>query len=134
MHKYSGQPVLEKEAFKLKPGELSSLVQIANKYVILLCEGRSEGATVDFAEVRDTLSEDIYEKKLRIEMAKELEALKNASHIDNLLAGTTQTPKRDAEARPASAIAPRPRVGSTLGGAVQRPTAAGPSPAGARRR
>ena len=37
--KYGGQPKLEEEAFSLRPGEISGMIQVGDKFVILRCEG-----------------------------------------------------------------------------------------------
>ena len=44
--------------------------------------------------VKDELTKDIQEKKLRLAMAKEFDRLKDTAQIDNFLAGTSQTRKR----------------------------------------
>lgn len=96
IQKHGGQPLLEKEAFSLKPGELSSIVQVADKYVILFCEGFTEPTKVTFAEVKQDLFNDIHEKKQRLQMAEVFTSLKDAAQIDNFLAGTTQSPTKKA--------------------------------------
>lgn len=93
--KFGGQPILEKEAFALKPGELSSIIQAGDKYVILLCEGFTQPVKVEMANVRDLIVEDIREKKIRLAMADRFEELKEQAQVDNYLAGTSHTPKRD---------------------------------------
>ena len=103
IQKHSGNPALEKEAFSLQPGELSAIVQVRDKWVILFCEGRTKPTKVDFAEVRDMIYEDIHEKKLRLAMADEFERLQSEAQIDNYLAGTSQPGKR---AQQASATLP----------------------------
>lgn len=92
--KHGGRPILEKEAFSLKPGELSGIIQVGQRYIILLCEGLTEPTKVDFAEVRKYIYEDIHEKKQRIAMAKYFEHLQDTASIDNYLAGTSHTPSR----------------------------------------
>lgn len=94
IQQHGGRPQLEKEAFKLKPGELSSITQVGTRYVILLCEGRTEPLNVKFEEVRDEIYRDIYEKKLRLAMASQFEEIRSSAQIDNYLAKTTQSPKR----------------------------------------
>ena len=97
IQKYGGQPILEKEAFALQPGELSSIIQVGrDKFVILLCEGRTEPTKVDFATVRDLIREDVHEKKMRIAMAEQFQQLQESATIDNYLTGTTKSPKRSA--------------------------------------
>ncbi len=90
LRKHSGQPLLEKEAFRLKPGELSGIIAMGDKYVILRCLGRTQPIVKDFNAVKDELYRDILEKKLRLAMAKEFDRLKGTSQIDNFLAGTSQ--------------------------------------------
>jgi len=97
---HGGQPQLEKEAFSLEPGELSSVVQLGGRYVILFCEGYTKPVEVDFAAVRDLIYEDIHEKKMRSAMAKYFNHLKDTATIDNYLAGTTRRPKPTAGPTP----------------------------------
>lgn len=92
IQRHGGQPLLEKEAFALQPGELSGIIQIGETYVILLCEGHTQPRPVEFAAVRDLIYGDVYEKKLRMEMAKHFERLQAEAHIDNFLAGTIKSP------------------------------------------
>jgi len=97
IQKHGGQPLLEREAFALRPGELSGVIQLDDHYVILFCEGHTEPADVTFEEVRDELRRTIFEKKQRLAMADVFERLKDSASIDNYLAGTTHRPKRQAE-------------------------------------
>ncbi len=93
IRKCGGQPLLEKEAFSLKPGELSGVIQVGDKFIILRCEGFTEPANVKFADVRDEIYKDLFEKKLRLKMAEYFENLQDSATIHNYLAGTTHTPK-----------------------------------------
>lgn len=97
IQRWSGQPALEREAFSLEPGELSGVVQVADRFIVLFCEGYTEPAKVEFAEVRDELYADILEKKQRIEMARHFTHLREGAAIDNFLAGTSQSPVRPQE-------------------------------------
>jgi parvulin-like peptidyl-prolyl isomerase len=93
IQRHGGQPELEKAAFSLRPGELSSIIQVAaNRYVILLCEGHTAPVDVDFAEVRDEIYADLYKKKLRIAMANYFQQLQDGATVDNYLAGTSHRP------------------------------------------
>ena len=122
IQKYSGQPALEREAFALKTGELSGIIQIADRFMILLCEGYTKPVEVTFDEVREELHRDIFEKKQRIEMARYFTHLRESASIDNFLAGTSQSPKSSipaASKMPPSTITQRetnelsrPRAGS----------------------
>jgi parvulin-like peptidyl-prolyl isomerase len=93
IRKWGGQPVLEKEAFALKPGELSGVIQVGDKLVILRCEGFTEPTTVKFADTRDEIYKDLYEKKLRLKMAEYFDNLQSTATIRNYLTGATQLPK-----------------------------------------
>jgi parvulin-like peptidyl-prolyl isomerase len=94
IRRYGGQPQLEDVAFELKPGELSGIVQMGDKFVILKCEGRTQPVEVNQQEVQAILHDDIFEKKLRMAMGEKFEDIRNKSRIDNFLAGTSQSPDR----------------------------------------
>lgn len=85
LRKHGGQPALEKEAFNLKPGELSGIVATGDKYVILKCQGFTEPLVTKAEDVRDELIASIQEKKNRMAMAKMFDDLKENSQIDNFL-------------------------------------------------
>lgn len=92
IQRWGGQPTLEREAFALKPGELSGVVQVADRFMVIYCDGFTEPAKVAFAEVRSELYDDIFEKKQRVEMARHFTHLRESASIDNFLAGTSQSP------------------------------------------
>jgi len=92
IQRWGGQPALEREAFALKPGELSGVVQVADRFMVIFCEGFTDPAKVSFDEVRDELHDDIHEKKQRIEMARHFTHLREVAAIDNFIAGTSQSP------------------------------------------
>jgi parvulin-like peptidyl-prolyl isomerase len=94
IRKHGGQPKLEEEAFALKAGELSGVIQVGDKFVILRCEGYTKAAEVDFASVRDEISEDLREKKIQLDMAKTFDDLQEAALVDNYLAGTSHAPNQ----------------------------------------
>ncbi len=100
IRRWGGQPALEREAFALKPGELSGVVQVADRFMVIFCEGYTEPAAVKPEEVRGELHADITEKKQRIEMARHFTHLREAAAIDNFLAGTSQSPAAPRGGRP----------------------------------
>ena len=102
IRRHGGQPILEKEAFQLKTGELSGVIQVGDKFVILRCEGRTEPVKVDFASVRDEIYRDLYEKKLRLAMTERFENMQEAAIIDNYLANTSHSPKSSGAAASAA--------------------------------
>lgn len=95
LRRHGGQPVLEEEAFRLKKGELSGIVAVGDKYILIRSQGFTDPVVKQADdEIRRELYKDIHEKKLRIAMAKEFDRLKESSQIDNFLANTSQSPKR----------------------------------------
>jgi parvulin-like peptidyl-prolyl isomerase len=110
IQKHGGQPNLEKEAFALKPGELSGIVQVGDNYVILLCEAYTKPIDTSFDEVRDMIYRDIHEKKLRVAMAQTFENLKANARIDNFLAGTSSLPKAETDKLAEDPNAPRVKM------------------------
>ena len=102
--RHSGQPNLEHEAFALKKGEMSGVIQLGDKWVILFCEGYTEPEKVDFAQVRDLIYEDIHEKKQHLAMADFFENLQNSATIDNFLTGKTQSPAKAGDKDPAGRL------------------------------
>jgi parvulin-like peptidyl-prolyl isomerase len=97
IQKWGGQPVLEREAFSLQPGDISGVVQVGENFAILFCEGYTKPVNVDYKTVRDRLFADILEKKQRMAMADTFDKIKADATIDNYLAGTSQSPDREKE-------------------------------------
>jgi parvulin-like peptidyl-prolyl isomerase len=94
--RHGGQPQLEKVAFQLEPGQISGITQVADKFIILRCEGRTERVDVDLETVRDELYRDIHEKKLRMAMGQKFEEINARARVDNYLAGTSHQPPKPA--------------------------------------
>ena len=66
IRRYGGQPTVEDEAFRLKPGELSGIVATGERYIIMRCQGRTNPIVTEMdAQVREQLVRDITEKKTR---------------------------------------------------------------------
>ncbi|MGL4512537.1 MAG: peptidylprolyl isomerase [Lacipirellulaceae bacterium] len=94
VRQHGGQPQLERAAFALAEGELSGITQVGDKYIILRCEGRTEPINVRPEEVQEVLSQDLFEKKLRLAMSDEFARIRSDARIDNYLAGTSQAPAK----------------------------------------
>jgi hypothetical protein len=92
--RHCGQPVLEKEAFALKPGEMSGVIQLGDKFIILFCEGYTKPEVVELAKVRDLIVEDVRSKKQRLAMSDLFERLQETASIDNFLSGKSQSARR----------------------------------------
>jgi parvulin-like peptidyl-prolyl isomerase len=123
LQRFGGQPTLEREVFALKPGELSGVVQIADRFMVILCEGFTEPAAVSFDEVRDELYDDIFEKKQRIEMARHFTHLRESAAIDNFLAGTSQSPVAKTAAKGKPGMMPGTTVSKITADELTQPRA-----------
>jgi len=104
LQRFGGQPQLERAAFALEPGQLSGIIQVSDKFIVLRCEGRTEQYDIDMAQVRDILQGDIYEKKSRLAMSEKFESIREQSRIDNYFAGTSHAPRGKAKVRQDSAV------------------------------
>jgi parvulin-like peptidyl-prolyl isomerase len=93
IRRYGGQPQIENEAFRLQAGELSGIVAMGDKYIIMRCLGRTKPIVDEITDVKTELEKDIREKKLRLAMADEFDRLRQSAQIDNFLEGTSQTGK-----------------------------------------
>lgn len=90
IQRHSGQPKVEDEAFKLKPGEISGIIQVDDKWVILFCEGFTKPEKVEFKDVEKNMRDDLYAKKLELTMAAHFNKLQEDAEITNFLAHTSQ--------------------------------------------
>jgi len=97
IRKHSGQPAIEKEAFRLKPGELSGIVALGDKFVVMRCVGHKKSeSSPEFGAVKDELEKDIFEKKLRLAMNERFEQIRTSAQIHNALTGHMQSGKEPA--------------------------------------
>jgi foldase protein PrsA len=114
IRKYGGNETLEDEAFKLKQGEVSGIVQIGTgqQYAILLCEGRTERVKVDFDDVKAGLHEQLMDEKVQVSVANVFKGLKERAVVQNFLTGTASGGIQKVSATepsPAARSATRPR-------------------------
>lgn len=93
IRKFGGQPAVEKEAFSLKPGELSGIISTGDQYIILRCQGYTEPIVSDVQAVATELRRDLTEKATRIAMAAKFDELLTSAEIDNFFAAESQVPR-----------------------------------------
>lgn len=93
IRQFGGQAAIEKEAFAMKPGELSGIIATGDKYIILRCQGFTEPIVDDLAAVRAELERDLTEKKLNIAMGMKFDELKQNAEIDNFMSVAKQQPR-----------------------------------------
>ena len=90
--RHCGHPELEKEAFALKPNELSQIIQVEDSLVILYCLSYVEPLSVNIEDVKADLVADIFEKKQQMIVARYFEKLYEQAALDNYLTGESQNP------------------------------------------
>lgn len=104
--KHCGQPNLEKEAFSLKPGEISQIIQVDDSLVILFCLGVEQPMITDINEVRQDLIADIFSKKQKIAIAQCYEDLQAKTAVDNYMTGESRNPEVEKELQKEASPAP----------------------------
>jgi len=105
--RYSGQPELEKAAFKLKPGEISGVIQIGvNQFVVLKCEGFTKQVVTSIDEVKEQLLAELEEQKVQEAVANLFDNLKKDSYVHNFWTGevTGQIQQASGTASPRGAV------------------------------
>ena len=95
IQRHGGQPILEKEAFSLQPGEISGIISVNDKFVILFCEGFTDPTKVRFEEVKDDLYEDLRDKKLRVAINQHFDKLMESATFDNYITGESHKPRKE---------------------------------------
>ncbi len=90
--RYSGQPILESEAFNLLPNEISQILQVDDALVILYCLGHEAAATADISDIRADLVADIFEKKQKLAIERYYQSIFSQAAFDNYLSGESQNP------------------------------------------
>ena len=90
-----GNENFEREAFKLKDGEISGIIDVstpeAPRYAILLCEGHTVPIvkSIDDPGIRQEVLKQLQEEKTQVAVAKVFEKLKKEAQVDNFLANTS---------------------------------------------
>lgn len=88
IRRHVGDPNLEAQAFGLKPGAISPVVQVANMYYILKCEEQIPQqyvASQHLPEIQQQLTERIREGKLRTAAMDFFETMQKQAEVVNVL-------------------------------------------------
>lgn len=93
IRRFSGNDNLEREAFKLKPNEISGVIEVGappnKKFVILFCKGRTEQVVSSLDEVREDLSKQLKEEKTQEAVAQVFEQIKKEVKVINYATNKT---------------------------------------------
>ena len=128
IQRYAGNDKLEEEAYKLRTGEISGIIQLGRRLVILKCLGRTKPVVTSIKQVRKELYASLMEEKVQKSVAKVFKKIKEQATIHNFLTNTTQNGLRRASAtaggsvRSASGTRPATRTPSTARSRGSNPT------------
>ena len=85
IRQHGGQPVLEEEAFSLSTGELSGIVAVGGKYIIMRCLGRTVPVVDELEDVRSELDSYLLERKLHAAMTTKFDEIRDSANIINYM-------------------------------------------------
>jgi parvulin-like peptidyl-prolyl isomerase len=82
---HSGEPAFDRTAFALEPGEISEVVQVADQFIVIKCEGRMPAADVSMDAARPRLAEEMRERKSREAANDVFRGIQEKSRVENIL-------------------------------------------------
>ena len=85
IRKHGGQPIVEEEAFRLKKGELSGIVAVGGKYIIMRCIGHTVPVVESLEDVRDELVSYLSERKTHSAMTVKFDDIRQQADVINFL-------------------------------------------------
>ncbi|MCA9033729.1 MAG: peptidylprolyl isomerase, partial [Planctomycetaceae bacterium] len=90
---------IRKAAFAMKEvGEISGIVQVDNRYIILKYEGRTEPVPHERKDVEAQLNAEIEEREVARLLGETFERIQTSARVDNHLTGETRGPVKKASA------------------------------------
>ncbi|MBX9680284.1 MAG: peptidylprolyl isomerase [Gemmataceae bacterium] len=126
VHKHFGDPRIEREAFSLKPGELSGVIEMADRTaIIMICDKHIPAdTTVTLESKRLDLQKEIFELKLAQRIPEYFAELRKKANPQMLLSRELRQDQLEREVLPEIGAAPQPG-GLKAGVAGSTPTAPG---------
>jgi hypothetical protein len=88
IRRHGGMPTIEKEAFDLKPGEISGVIAWNDQFCILYKQGETTPLLQDYAAVKDEIYKEIRSKKMNLAVRRKMDALLKNAQIENFLEGS----------------------------------------------
>lgn len=85
IRKNGGQPVVEEEAFRLKKGELSGIVAVGGKYIIMRCTGHTVPVVESIEDVKEELVDYLSERKVHSAMNVTFDQIRQRADVINFL-------------------------------------------------
>lgn len=108
IRKYGGASQIEDVAFKMKPGDISPVIEFQGQHWILKCEGHTEQVVTDPKEVWDELYAQVTEEKTQVAVATTFQEIKDRAEIHNYLDRTSSTPSGKASTARTAAAGAKP--------------------------
>jgi foldase protein PrsA len=90
--RFSGNPLtepIETAAFKMKAGDISSVIQSGQQFIILKHEGMTDQVVGSLDEVQDQLLAELKEEKIQKAVAETFDQVRESAKIDNFLTNKT---------------------------------------------
>lgn len=87
IRRHGGHPNVEQEAFNLREGEISPLIQVDNRWVIIKSEGLTEQVVTDISQIQEELVAQLTEEKTQEAVARVFEDIQAQAVIHNHLTG-----------------------------------------------
>ena len=84
IRRHVGDPNIEKAAYSLQPGQISSVIRVAHQFVILKSEGRIPARPLDANQVQNQIVEKIKDEKLREVANRLFEKLQSSATVQNV--------------------------------------------------
>ncbi len=114
IRRHGGNDKVEEEAFRLKVGEISPVIDIGeSRYVILRCDGHTRPITTDINEVKVQLHEQLIEEKTQAAVARVFEGIKARSRVVNYITRTSTGGQASAAGVPGQPSAATPAAART---------------------
>jgi hypothetical protein len=114
VHHHFGSKEIEEEAFKLQPGQMSSLMPMPDgTSMIMWCDSRIPPERRIFEEVREELYRDLFEMRLPVEMQKVFDELRRQAsprvYLPRELSSAAPSGPIAAQAQPAPVVPTQPK-------------------------
>jgi foldase protein PrsA len=101
IRRFGGSEQVEEEAFKLKVGEISPVIELGeSRYIILKCEGHTKPVVTDIKVVEQELHAQLIEEKTQEAVAKVFEHIKSQTSVVNYLTRQSTGPTGQASRPP----------------------------------
>jgi parvulin-like peptidyl-prolyl isomerase len=84
IHKHVGDPAIEQEVFAMQPNAISPIIPIGEQFAILKCEGHVPARNMPMENVREELTEQIREGKLRDAASELFAEFQQSATIQNI--------------------------------------------------